>query len=201
VAITHAVPERTTTGPYPDRHSGFDRLLVVDDQRPVMPSITTESPGDGDAIRAVHRDAFASDDEAELVDRLRAAESFDPARSLVAREGATVVGHALLSPVDGAGAWDALVLAPVAVAPPWQGEGVGSALVREALDRAREDGWDAEFLHGSPAFYSRFGFRPAGELGFENPFDTPPEEFLVAVFTERSSPGGAVTYPGAFEGL
>jgi putative acetyltransferase len=166
-----------------------------------MTHVAPERSGDGDAIRAVHRDAFPTEDEAALVDRLRAATSFDPARSIVARDADAVVGHALLSPLDVAGAWNALVLAPVAVTPRRQGEGVGSELVREALDRARRDGWDAVFLHGSPAFYSRFGFRPAGELGFENPFDTSPEAFMLAVLTDADPPGGRVVYPPAFDSL
>jgi len=173
-----------------------------------MARVTTESAsedvpgGDAAAIRAVHRAAFPTAGEAALVDRLREGDRFDPSLSLVARaDDGTVVAHALLSLVDVEGEWDGLVLAPVAVVPARQGEGVGSALVRAALARAREAGWDAVFLHGSPAFYPRFGFRPAGELGFENPFETSAEEFMVAVLTDVRLDGGRLGYPPAFDAL
>lgn len=181
-----------------------------------MTKITAESPGDDAGIRAVHRSAFPGDDEAELVDNLRESAAFDPSLSLVARDGGSVIGHALLTPVEVDSVersgvdnrtesvddeWEALVLAPVAVAPPCQDEGVGSELISASLNRARRDDRDAVFLHGSPAFYPRFGFRPAGELGFENPFDTPAPEFMVAVLTDAEPPGGRLCYPAAFDSL
>jgi putative acetyltransferase len=160
-----------------------------------------ERPGDEADIRAVHREAFATDEEVALVDGLEAAPSFDPALSLVARDGDAVVGHALLSPLDVEGDWRALVLAPVAVRPAWQDEGFGSALVRAALDAARRAGVDGVFLHGAPSFYRRFGFQPAGDHGFENPFDTPPEVFMLALLSDRTPPGGPLEYPAAFDVL
>lgn len=49
-------------------------------------------------------------------------------------------------------------LAPLAVLPGRQGWGIGSALVRAALARAKEVGWAAAFVLGDPAYYGRFGF-------------------------------------------
>jgi putative acetyltransferase len=166
-----------------------------------MTEFTSASPDDSAAILAVHRTAFSSGEEAALVDALHSSGAVPGGLSVVARRGDAVVGHALCSALGVDGEWAALVLAPVAVAPPAQGEGVGSALVREALSRAADAGWDAVFLHGSPAFYERFGFRPACELGFENPFDTPPAEFMVATLSARAPPGGALDYPAAFDVL
>jgi predicted N-acetyltransferase YhbS len=114
-----------------------------------------------------------------------------------------VVGHAACSSVSLVEdpTVDALVLAPVAVRPDAQGAGIGSRLVRDVLDRASNSGYGLVFLHGSPAFYPRFGFEPAGQFGFENPFETPPEAFMVAVLDASTTVGGELTYPPAFDEL
>src|SRR6185312_8727616 len=59
-----------------------------------------------------------------------------------------------------------LVLSPLAVAPAWQGRGIGQELVRAALAEARQAGCPLVFLEGEPAFYPRLGFVPAGPAGF-----------------------------------
>ncbi len=71
------------------------------------------------------------------------------------------MGHLMLSPItiNGMeGPW--LGLAPVAVHPDWQGQGIGSDLVREGLDTALEMDWKAVVVLGDPTYYSRFGFAP-----------------------------------------
>jgi putative acetyltransferase len=114
-----------------------------------------------------------------------------------------VVGHVLFAPVRVGDAGEALVLAPLAVAPGRQGEGIGSRLVREGLERARDLGYRVVVLHGAPGFYRRFGFRPAGRYAIENPEETPPEEFMVLALVPGAlaSVEGAVRYPAAFEAV
>lgn len=56
----------------------------------------------------------------------------------------------------------ALLLGPLAVAPELQGEGLGKAMMREALWRAACRGHGAVLLVGDAPYYSRFGF--SGEL-------------------------------------
>ena len=68
-------------------------------------------------------------------------------------------------------------------------------------EAARRAGVDGVFLHGAPSFYRRFGFQPAGDHGFENPFDTPPEVFMLALLSDRTPPGGPLEYPAAFDVL
>jgi len=155
-----------------------------------------EQPADGDVIREVVQAAFGRAAEAQLVDRLRG--DGDAVVSLVADEAGAIVGHVLLSGLRAP--FKALGLAPVSVRPERQGAGVGSALVREALARARTDGWDAVFVLGDPAYYRRFGFDPEAAQGFGSPYAGP---HLMALPLKGRLPvtQGRVDYAPAFAAL
>ncbi|WP_227131585.1 GNAT family N-acetyltransferase [Halorubellus salinus] len=167
---------------------------------------------DHDAVDALHRAAFPTDDEARLVDALRESDAFVPALSIVAveddasAEDATtdrVLGHVLLTEVDVAGTDDALALAPVAVHPARQNEGIGTALVEHALDRCRDLDYAVVVLHGDLAYYSRFGFEPATRWGLQNAFDLPDDDFQALALLDDvdDDVSGAVSYPTAFDAL
>ncbi|MFC6951512.1 N-acetyltransferase [Halorubellus litoreus] len=171
-----------------------------------------ETAADHDAVGALHRAAFPTDDEARLVDALRERDAFVPALSIVAAPGdasaesATldrILGHVLLTEVDVAGTDDALTLAPVAVHPARQNDGIGTALVEHALDRCRDLDYEVVVLHGDPAYYSRFGFEPATSWGLENPFDLPDDDFQVLALVDgiEDDVAGAVGYDDAFDAL
>ncbi|MGZ8361809.1 MAG: GNAT family N-acetyltransferase, partial [Allosphingosinicella sp.] len=125
-----------------------------------------EQPADRAAIAALVEHAFGQPDEARLIARLRA--DGDLVLSLVADDGGTILGHVALSLM--AAPFRALGLAPVAVAPGHQRQGIAAALIREALDRARADGWGGVFVLGDPAYYRRFGFSPDLASGFDSPY-------------------------------
>jgi putative acetyltransferase len=117
-----------------------------------------------------------------LVDDLRR----EHARAeLVAEIDGAVVGHVLLSHcwVDARRALvDVLVLSPLSVAPSHQRGGVGTELVRAAIEAARQAGAPALFLEGSPAYYGSRGFEAATPRGFTRPSARIPEPaFQVAV--------------------
>lgn len=136
-----------------------------------MVEIREEAEGDAPAIRIVQGRAFAEEDEARVVEMLRA--SGRVVLSLVAVGDDEVVGHVLFSPVTVESSppgsrWAAL--GPIGVLPEHQGRGVGSLLVREGLARCRAQGWDGVVLLGDPAYYGRFGFVPAGDYGLTNPY-------------------------------
>lgn len=124
--------------------------------------IRLERPEDATTIHALTDAAFAgmpySDGtEAEIIDRLRAAEALT--LSLVATEGAEILGHVAFSPVminGEAGDWYGL--GPVSVWPDHQRMGVGQALIREGLRRLQLMGAGGCVLLGDPAYYARFGF-------------------------------------------
>jgi putative acetyltransferase len=125
--------------------------------------VRPETPTDTPAIHAVHAAAFPSEDEANLVDALRAAGRLT--LSLVAEEEGRVVGHVGFSPVrvaDGDDT-DGLGLAPVAVLPDHRRRGIADRLVRRGLALAAGLGRGFVVVLGDPAYYGRFGFQPASD--------------------------------------
>jgi putative acetyltransferase len=131
-----------------------------------MVEIRDEMERDWKAIHQVVSAAFGQTAEANLVAALRA--TGDSVLSLVAEENTQLVGHVMLSKMGAP--FPALALAPVSVIPARQRLGIGSALIRKALSRAREDGWAAIFVLGDPAYYERFGFDREAAAGFASPY-------------------------------
>ena len=157
--------------------------------------IRAERPSDYAAIRKMLASAFGGGQEASLVEALRAEGAINVAlvAELDGRVGGHVVVSRLRSPVGG------MALAPVAVEPTRQNQGVGSALVREAIDRAKGAGGQIMFVLGDPAYYRRFGFSTEASAAFQSPYAGP--HFMALPLTDAPVVGGAVSYPAAFDKL
>lgn len=141
--------------------------------------IRPTTPDEADAIAEVHRAAFGSDVEADLARDLMRDDAFVGSLSFAAEEDGRRIGHVLftrawLNRDDGLPGFPLLVLAPLAVVPEAQHEGVGTALVEAAIALARESGEVAVFVFGDPAFYGRFGFVQAGPCGVRTPYPAEP---------------------------
>ena len=165
-------------------------------------TIRPERPEDAAAIRAVHLAAFPTPAEADLVELIRASDRFVPELSIVAHErDGRVVGHLLLSYVRLEGPDEpVLALAPMAVLPESQRRGIGSDLVRAALDVAEVREEPLVVVLGHPWFYPRFGFRPASRYGIVPPEHWPDAAFMIKPLTRfRSELRGRVVYPPAFD--
>ena len=80
----------------------------------------------------------------------------------------------------------AMALAPMAVLPDYQGQGIGSALVREGLEACRRAGHRIVVVLGHADYYPRFGFKPANGHGLRSPFPVPDEAFMAMALV----PGG-----------
>jgi putative acetyltransferase len=128
--------------------------------------IRDEGLPDWKTVYQVVSSAFGRSAEAELVEQLRIAS--DTVISLVADEGGQIVGHILLSRMETP--FPALALAPVSVIPARQRSGIGSALISNAVNRARGEGWAAIFVLGDPNYYERFGFDSKAAAGFTSPY-------------------------------
>ncbi len=165
----------------------------------IRPAGERDRPG----IEAVVREAFDDGGAvADLVVGLRTSGAIEA--ELVAideQDGDAVVGHVALERgwVDVEEALlDVLVLSPLSVAPSHQRRGLGTALIEAALETARERGEPYVFLEGSPDYYGRRGFEPAGPRGFLRPSERiPGPAFQVAVLEDRGATGRLV-YPDAF---
>jgi putative acetyltransferase len=77
-------------------------------------------------------------------------------------------------------------LAPLAVVPEYQGQGIGSALVAAGLEEMRQAGQPFVVLVGHPGYYPRFGFVRASQYGIRPEYDEVPDEaFMIIVFDEE----------------
>lgn len=141
--------------------------------------IREEQTRDIPAIRNVNECAFMGTIEANLVDLLRDANK--AIISLVATHNDKVVGHILFSSVTfeqnprnirGVG------LAPMAVLPEYQKQGIGSRLVIQGLKVSRTQGYDLVIVLGHKSYYSRFGFKQASVYGLGNEYQAD-ESFMV----------------------
>lgn len=159
-----------------------------------MAIVRPEQEGDEAAIGAVYVAAFDDASELALYSRLRESDVFVPELSLVVQQEEMIVAHALLSRVV-AGESEALALGPVAILPDHQRGGLGTAMVRMGLDRARELGYECVIAIGPPAFLASCGFRPAGGRGLTTEMEIPPDAFQVAELRPLGVTPGPVLWP------
>jgi putative acetyltransferase len=152
--------------------------------------IRGETPRDVGQVRMINIAAFEQPDEADLVDALRA--GCPEVVSLVAELDGRVVGHILFSPVTvpaGERTLRGMGLAPMAVLPEHQRDGIGARLVEEGSpqragavrDRARP-----------PGYYPRFGFERASAHGIPV-CGRLPTAFMIRILGPTAIAGAAVS--------
>ena len=166
-------------------------------------TIRPESIEDLPSIRHVNQAAFEGDAEADLVDALR--DGGFVAVSIVAEVDGKVVGHILFSRitiVTKSRAIDGLSLAPMAVLPSHQRQGIGTMLVESGLAACREDDHRIVVVLGHPEFYPRFGFSAEMAQYIESPFGGG-EAWMAIELSKNSLRGieGRIEYPPPFMAL
>lgn len=160
--------------------------------------IRRELAVDVDAVAAVTTAAFGRPGAGEpvetaLVAELRASAAWLPVLSLVAvAPDSAVVGHVVCTRAH-IGSAPALGLGPISVPPARQRQGIGSALMHAVLASADAIDEPVVVLLGDPAYYSRFGFRLAGEYGI-----TPPTASWAPYFQARTLTAFRPDLRGAF---
>ncbi|WP_306120578.1 MULTISPECIES: N-acetyltransferase [unclassified Roseitalea] len=155
------------------------------------------SPEDAIAVRAVHRRAFGRDAEAELAIALIEGET--ETIDMVAKLDSMVVGHVVLSALDGPER--SLALGPLAVDPDWRDFKIGTELVRRALEMARRQGWKSAFVLGDPVYYGRFGFKRALAEPVTCAYQGPYLQALELSPGALADYAGPVTYPAPFHAV
>jgi predicted N-acetyltransferase YhbS len=98
--------------------------------------------------------------------------------SLVALGRGALVGTVRLWTVN-AGRRRALLLGPLAVDPSWQDQGVGAALMKEALRLAKGRGETSVILVGDEEYYGKFGFKADATTGLHLPGPVDRKRFLA----------------------
>ena len=136
--------------------------------------IRPERAEDHPWVRKLHLAAFGDHGGVvvDLLDGLRRDMTVENGLSLVADDGGAVVGHVMFtrSLLDAPRRLvEVQVLSPLAVLPDRQGEGIGSALIRDGIRVLGERLVPLVFLEGSPSYYSRLGFQPGADSGFRKP--------------------------------
>ena len=126
-------------------------------------------------VLLVEKAAFGTEEGqeiADLVNDLLGDPSAMPILSLIAIKDNQVIGHILFTKaiIDSNHSISAVILAPLAVIPAAQSQGVGGQLINEGLKCLSESGVDLVFVLGHPDYYPRHGFKPASILGFDAPY-------------------------------
>lgn len=141
--------------------------------------IRMEKKDDHEAVKEVNLKAFPTDVEATLVEKLRS--SLDVI-SMVAVHDDKVVGHILFSPLtieNDNESFPALILAPIAVLPEYQKQGIGTQLIEKGIIECKNQGHSIIILVGHPEYYPRFGFKSAEQYDIQHPFEVPEDVFMV----------------------
>lgn len=129
-------------------------------------------------------------------------EEFIPELSIVAELDNEIVGHILLSRAtveEDEKRHTVIVLAPIAVKPNYQKQGIGAKLINEGIYRCRVLGYSIILLIGHPTYYQRLGFQPARQHGLElKQFEVPNEVFMMYEIEEHHGIQGELKYPKAF---
>ena len=150
----------------------------------------------------MNEQAFETSTEAGIVDTIR--ENCPDTLALVAEDDGEIVGHIFFSPAEIE--WSGKVirgmgLAPMAVRPDRQRQGIGAQLVKAGLEILEEKGCSYVIVLGHPGFYPKFGFKPASKYGLTCQWEGVPDEaFMILILDEDRMSGvaGVVRYRDEF---
>ncbi|ODN68998.1 GNAT family N-acetyltransferase [Methylobrevis pamukkalensis] len=144
--------------------------------------ITDETAFDVAARDALLDASFGPARFAKSSERIRAGRLPAQGLALTAKLEDRLVGTVRLWNIAAGDAGAALLLGPLAADPQIRGAGIGTALMRHALLRARLLGHRAVILVGDPEYYVRFGFSAAHTAGLAMPGPFEAHRLLAAEF-------------------
>lgn len=149
---------------------------------------------DGRAISDVISAAFGAVEGQEITDlvsALLADPGAYPGLSLVASINDRIIGYILFTRTqirNSRRQVSSVILAPLAVHPEYQHQGIGGQLIKEGIEQLKAAGVELVFVLGHPGYYPRYGFSPAGLAGFDAPYPVPLEN-SAAWMVQELQPG------------
>jgi len=165
-------------------------------------TIRKEEENDYNKVYEVNWLAFQQENESKLIEKIRKGENFVPELSLVAEIDGEIVGHILFSRIKIVrdSIFESLSLAPMAVIPEFQKQGIGTKLIKKGIEKAKELGFDSIIVLGHEEYYPKFGFARASNWSIKCPFEVPDEAFMAIELTEKAfeDKAGTVRYPDEF---
>ncbi len=178
-------------------------------------NIRLETPADHRAVEKLTREAFRDlrlpgrerCDEHLLVRKMRTVEAFVPELDFVAEHSGKIVGHIAytrsgIATLQGK-TIETLTFGPLSVKPEFQRRGIGAALIGHSLEKARRLGCRAILILGHPAYYPRFGFKPASAFGITLDNGIAPDALMAIELEPGALAGisGHFIYDPVFERL
>lgn len=144
-----------------------------------------------------------STDIVALIEEIRMSEYYIPELSFVAELDGRIVGHFLfsrfpISPTKEGGHGDAadteiVMLAPVSVHADYLRRGIGSAMIKQGIDKVKEMGFKGITVEGNFRFYNNVGFRTSSEYNIFPTSGIPMDEPRCMMCQE--------TYEGSLDGI
>ena len=127
------------------------------------------------AIGMVIESAFSDEENKvimNLVEELHQETTNPSIKSLVAEVDNQVIGYVSYSPIflKSDTGISGYILAPLAVSPEHQKQGVGSNLINAGIDMLTKDGVGVLLVYGDPAYYGKFGFKEEIGHSFVPPY-------------------------------
>lgn len=148
-----------------------------------MIEIRQETKEDYEEVYNVVKIAFetaehSDGNEQDLVVSLKNSSSFIPELSLVAIQDNKIVGYILFTKIK-IGQHEELALAPLAILPEYQKQGIGKKLIETGHTIAKKLRYHFSVVLGSEDYYPKSGYVPAIQYGIKAPFEVPNENFMA----------------------
>ena len=155
-------------------------------------TILAETADDAPAIDRLHERTFGPGRYARSAFRIREKMAHELDLSFTSRIGTLLVGSVRLTRVC-LGDTPALLLGPLTVEPPFRARGIGTALIKRALDDAKAKGHKLVVLVGDAPIYAKSGFKPVpkGQVKMPGPVD--PARLLIAELVAGAFAGASGT--------
>jgi predicted N-acetyltransferase YhbS len=169
---------------------------IANDLEPANLALRVEAAEDAPAVEALNDRAFGPGRFAKVSYAVRELARFRPDLSFCAFDGEVLIGSVRQSEVS-VGGRTILFLGPFAVAAEARRQGVGAALIEQALAAGEAAGFDAVLLVGDLPVFEKHGFRRTG-ASIPMPRPVNPRRLLWRPLREGAAePEGPVGSPEA----